>query len=398
VKGPILFLDQQSWRGGAQRVLLNVLDSLRGEFEPIVALPEFGPFANDLEGRNIEIVTYPLGSYRSGQKSLSDMAAFAIRSIACGAQLASFIGKRKVRLVYINGPRCLPAGTLAARFMKIPSIFHLHISLTRRAEIFVASHAAKHVSGIIACSQAAARLLMKYSNNCENKTQIIYNPIDTQGGSGALPRPQADSQQWTVGTVGRITRGKGYHILMRAVGRVRPELRRNLKVMLVGAPAERPEDAAYASYLKRLESELNLQKMIRWEGFQPDPTRYYAAMKVLVVPSDWEFEGMPMAILEAMQWGVPVIASRIGGIPELIHDGVNGLLVTPGDEGALAEALERLAADPALCRRLGEAGRLSIDDRFSPHRFGNKIRELVGGLCSARLPIETTRKWSERTG
>src|SRR5579863_4422456 len=98
----ILFLEQQSWRSGAERVLEEVLRAAEEEFHPIVAFPEEGPFVAELGRRNIETVFYPLGRFRAGPKSLADMLVFPLRSLRCALWLAKFIRKRNVGLVYIN--------------------------------------------------------------------------------------------------------------------------------------------------------------------------------------------------------------------------------------------------------------------------------------------------------
>ena len=91
MKKTILFLDQQSWVGGAQRVLESVLASLGTEFDPIVAFPNHGPFRTALNERGIETLTIPIGIYQSGKKSYLEMAAFAVRSVLCGLKVAAII-------------------------------------------------------------------------------------------------------------------------------------------------------------------------------------------------------------------------------------------------------------------------------------------------------------------
>ena len=119
MKPPILFLEQQGTRAGAQRVLAEAVLALEDECLPLVAFPEDGPFAAELRRRGIETLLYPLGHYSSGAKSLADMLAFPPRSLYCGLQLARTISRRQVQLVYINGPRCLLAGVLAARLVPV---------------------------------------------------------------------------------------------------------------------------------------------------------------------------------------------------------------------------------------------------------------------------------------
>jgi len=112
----------------------------------------------------------------------------------------------------------------------------------------------------------------------------------------------------------------------------------------------------------------------------------------------WD-EAMGLVILEALQRGIPVIASRIGGIPEIIDDGANGLLVAPGDEDALGQALEHFIEDSSLREHLQEGARASLHDQFTLKIFSPKIRALVRSLCNMtdlsenRAPDEKFPAW-----
>lgn len=402
MKKPILILEQQSWRGGAQRVLEMVLDALQNEFQPVVAFPQPGPFCEKLRSRGVDTLIYPLGTYRSGRKSLIDMASFGARSLYCGLQLASTIAERDIQLVYMNGPRCLPAGTLAARLTARPSLFHLHNTLSRRPDVILASRVARHVSKIVTCSQATAGCLLASCPELASKTHVLYNPVDELSDAPLGPSPgpahHAPPGEVVVGMVGRLTEAKGHQILLRAIAGLRFRIKKDFQVVFVGAPApDCPEDYSYARYLESCASGLGLAGKILWTGYQSNPSSHYATMHVLVHPSSSN-EGMPLVVLEAMQQAIPVIASRIGGIPEVVRDGVNGLLIPPGDESALSEALERLVSDPALRLRLGGAAHESIDDRFSPKIFRRSIREFVAELCSSPPALSTTPNWQEIAG
>ena len=184
-----------------------------------------------------------------------------------------------------------------------------------------------------------------------------------------------DIPDFTIGMVGRITEAKGHHILLAALAK----LDSSIRVLFVGAPA--PGNRQDSSYLQSLRSMAGAN--VEWAGYHPDPTPYYSAIDVLVVASTGE-EGMPLVVIEAFQRGIPVVASRLGGLPEIVKDGVNGFLVAPGDPEELARALDRLARDPQLLARLGAGARASIDERFSKAAYCSAIESLISELCVCR--------------
>ena len=122
---------------------------------------------------------------------------------------------------------------------------------------------------------------------------------------------------------------------------------------------------------------------------EADADALLARSDLLVLPS--RREGQPMAILEAMSAGLPVVATGVGAVAELVHDGFNGLLVPPGDAAALAGALARLVADPALRRRLGEAAHETVASRHELDAFCRRLRALYEELSADRVPIPLAR-------
>lgn len=382
----ILFLEQQSSRAGAERVLEEVLCAIEGDFTPLVAFPEDGPFAADLRDRGIETVFFPLGRYRSGRKSAADMLAFPARSLYCARCLAQIIRRENVELVYINSPRCLVAGMLAARYTAVPSLFHLHMTMTRRSDLLVAGWAARRVTKIVACSKTAAWSLMSRYRDLRGSIQVIYNPARKplsgrwlEGPAGALACALASHSAPVIGVVGRINRQKGHHVLLRAAA-ILARRGLNIHLVFVGAPNDRStEDAVYRRSLESAARAWGLAERVFWAGHVEDPNVFYAVLDGLVIPSIVA-EGMPMVALEALQWGVPVIGSRVGGIPEVVFDDVNGFLTPPENADALAGCLERLLRDSGLRTRLQAGARASVDVRFSLKSFQRDIRQAICGL------------------
>ncbi|MBZ5564398.1 MAG: glycosyltransferase family 4 protein [Acidobacteriia bacterium] len=383
MKKNLLLLEQQSWRSGAQRVLEAVIDSLGDDFEPIVAFPGNGPFRSGLERNRVETTSYPLGTYSSGSKSFSEKLTFGFRSVACGLKMAALIRRRGIRLIYINGPRAILAGVLASQISGCPAVFHLHLTLTRRSDITLVTRLAPFLAKIIVCSHATARPILDADPRVADKIHVLYNPVPSLRCEAAAPSDApVESPHITLGMVGRITEAKGQGKLLAAVGALRPEQRENIHLIFLGSPAPgNDKDIAYAEHLRVFAQELNLQDKVYWAGYQSRPGPYFSQMDALVIASSSRAgEAMPIVVLEALQKGVPVIASRTGGIPEVIQHGWNGLLVSPQDGTELTRAIERFLVDKALRGTLRSRARAGLDGRFSMAHFKLAVRRLVNEL------------------
>lgn len=127
---------------------------------------------------------------------------------------------------------------------------------------------------------------------------------------------------------------------------------------------------------------LDLTERVRWFAFEGGVGPYLRALDVLVLPSAWE--ALPLAVLEAMSYGLPVVATRVGGVPEAVDDGVTGRLVAPGDAQALAGALAEVLGDPDVRRRWGAAGRSAFEERFRVDPMIDAVAELYTHLGAGR--------------
>jgi glycosyltransferase involved in cell wall biosynthesis len=121
---------------------------------------------------------------------------------------------------------------------------------------------------------------------------------------------------------------------------------------------------------------------VAFARFTADPAPAFAAAEVVVLPSKWE--GLGLALVEAAQHGRPAVATRVGGIPEVVEDGVTGLLVPPGDVVAFGDAVARLLTDDDLRRRMGDAARESAGRRFSVERYARDVEDLYVRLLGSR--------------
>jgi len=204
----------------------------------------------------------------------------------------------------------------------------------------------------------------------EHRCVVIENGIDTRQYSRRTAVAEAkrrlgfDPQRPLVGAVGRLSDEKNFAGLIRAVdGLLREGLELNL--LIIGEGPLRPE-------LEGLMAALGRSDCIRLLGYRADMLDLYEAMDVFVLSS--LREGLPNVLLEAMALEVPVVATRIAGVPRVVEHERSGLLVEPGSETQLGEALRRLLGDPQLRRRLAAAGRQTIENRYSFERRMEKVR------------------------
>jgi glycosyltransferase involved in cell wall biosynthesis len=178
--------------------------------------------------------------------------------------------------------------------------------------------------------------------------------------------------------VAHLIPDKGVDVLVRALPALTSPLWR---LSVVG---EGPQ----ASELEALAGDLGVKERVRFLGLRDDVDRLLQGSDVLVHPAVWQ-EALGYTVLEGMSSAVPVIASRVGGIPELITDGENGFLVPPGDPEAIAEKLNLLASDPGLRESLGEAARARVVDRFALQRTVTHLLdwfEMAAGRRERTIP------------
>lgn len=206
----------------------------------------------------------------------------------------------------------------------------------------------RRVDVLVAAGEALARYIESLIELEPGSVRTIYNSVPD---AFVEPRPRL-SPGPTVGAVGRFSSEKGLDVLVRAAARLP-----GVQLVLVGDGPQRPE-------LERLVDDLGVRDRVLLTGWVDEPRAYLAGLDLLVLPS--RLEGFPLAIVEAMLARLPVVASRVGSVPEAVLDGETGVLVPSGDEAALAAAVAMLLADPGLRARLGGRGRELALRRFTP--------------------------------
>ena len=183
-----------------------------------------------------------------------------------------------------------------------------------------------------------------------------------------------DDGEFTVGVASRLIPGKGHSVLLDAHARASRDVSR-LRLFVAG-------DGPLRAELERRAGELGLDGRVCFLGFVADIQRFMAACDALAFPTQPELsEGFGLAALEAMAAARPVIATRVGSLPEVVDDDVTGLLIAPGSVDELARALTRLADDETLRREMGERARIRAGDEFS---LGAMVKRTLAVYAEAR--------------
>ncbi len=253
---------------------------------------------------------------------------------------------------------------LAGRLAGVPVINHVHIgnyfrpeSLSGRLVRWIDTLTARIPKRFIAVSgQTAAGLAAQ--GYPAGRIVIVPNGVDAASFSprnGKSGRPRA-----VVGCIARLCRTKGQAVLLDAFARLDPGLG-PAELWFVGEDQE--TGGTYRKVLEEQARDLGILDRVRFLGHRDDVAPLIGEMDLVVLPSF--DEGMPLVLLEAMACAVPVVATRVGGVHELVDDGVDGTLVAPGDAADLANAVSRLLGDAGLRTRMGESGRKKAEERFA---------------------------------
>ncbi len=220
--------------------------------------------------------------------------------------------------------------------------------------------ALRRFAGVVAVSPEVKQQLLQAGVSAE-RVRLIRNGVPLEGLTTYAPerRHEQTGRGLRVGLVGRFAPEKGIDILLRAVAQLREEFL-GVQFVVAGDGPDRPE-------LEQLREQLGLGDAVQFLGQQNDMGALYRSLDVLVSAS--RQEGLPVALLEGMASGLPVVATMVGAVPEVVQHSRTGLLVKTESPGELAEAMRKLLLDPALRRSLGEAGRQRVADCFSAQRM-----------------------------
>lgn len=262
---------------------------------------------------------------------------------------------------------------IAGRLAGARVLAHMHIENAfrdgrgRRLQILLDNLTARLCFVLVAVSDSTRRALLSQGYPA-GRVVTIHNGVEPAG----EVEPVALAPSPVVLEVARLAEVKGQADLLAALSR----LERGT-VVLAGADIE--GDGAYERLLRREAARLGVSARVVFAGHRDDVAALIAGCDVFCLPS--LAEGLPLGVLDAMARGRPVVATAVGGTPEVVVDGETGFLVPPGDVEALADSLDRLLTDESLRRRAGEAGRARVEREFSADVAAARVLGLYEGAA-----------------
>jgi glycosyltransferase involved in cell wall biosynthesis len=377
----ILFLHHTALLGGAELHLLSVARHFR-ESSTVVLFAD-GPFRHALEKVGVQVRVFPSAWAARGVRGRDPR--FSAANIASVVRLAWLVARaaRDAALIYANSPKAILVTRVARLVRRKPVIWFLHDLLDEahfspRAIRLLVTTANRTAARILANSKVTAAAFVSAGGSGE-LVRVVYNGFDAAPFADSSVDPRAlraelgGEKLRILGVFSRITPWKGQDVVLQALVKVP-----SLVVLFVGAE----EDPAYGNKLRLLARDLGVAERVRFLGFRKDVPQLLRAVDCIAhVPIDPEPFGR--VIVEAMLAGRPVIATGGGGVPEIIEDGVSGILVTPGSPEELAEALLRIFLDPIATARMAANGQARALALFSEARMLNEIAQHVSATSLA---------------
>jgi glycosyltransferase involved in cell wall biosynthesis len=367
--------------GGAQTYVASLLPVLAERFDVTVAAHGPGPLRDAAAEAGVRFI--PLEHVRRPIRPWRDLAGFV--------ELVRLLRRERPDILHASSSKAGLLGRLAAVVARVPIriftvhgwAFAAHSGLTSALYRW-ADGVARRCTSMTVCVSENERAAGLRAGTCSSEqTVVIRNAVSLED----TLRARHERAVPLIVSVGRLKAPKDFLTLVRALAEL-PE--GSYEALIVGDGPERP---AVEHELRRL----RLEERVWLAGERHDVPALLASADVFVLSS--RSEGLPVSVLEAMAAELPVVASRVGGVPELVLDGETGFLVAPGDPHALATSLGWLVDHRELRARLGAAGRVRAETRFNLNSFRRAHLELYGAeLERHSLPAPSRHPALVRTG
>lgn len=357
----VLYLAHTFAVGGAEEMVLNLVRHLPDRFAPTVAcIGAAGPIGEEIRETGVPFLEFHLNP---GMRRPLDLA-----------RLEQRIREIHPTIVHTFLLTASLYGRSAAMLAGVPIVIGTEVNIYERKRAHHALFERALMAGtdaVIASAESVKQFYVDQVHARPEKVDVIYNAVDWSRLTTTMTRSELRAEIGVPATVraaciiARLTEQKAHPVLFEAMARTNALA--DVHLIAVGG-------GELEAALRTKVRELGLEARVHFVGPRRDLGNLLAASDLFVMPSYWE--GLPLSLVLAMGQGLPIVATRVAGIPEVVHDGETGLLVPPGDSARLGEAMARIVSDTELSARLGAAARA-----FAWPRFG------VGGYVTAMSAV-----------
>ncbi|WP_069266038.1 glycosyltransferase family 4 protein [Paraburkholderia nodosa] len=381
----VLAIDQSGVLGGAELSLLEVVKGLRSRID--VLLFNDGPFREALDKAGARVEVIDSGALNKVRRDGGTAPRLGVLAGIAALVRETRRRAREADVLYANTQRAMVIGVLAGKLARKPVVWHLrdivsdeHFGRVQRAVI--KGCAKLGLAHVIANSHASAKVFAQLTRFDAKRIDVVHNGVDESPFRALARVPQAQlrvqiglpEDAFLVGAFSRLARWKGQHVLLEAL---LDEPRAH--AVFVGAPLF-GEDA-YAAELRAFVEANGLQARVHFLGFRHDIAACMRAVDVIAHTSITP-EPFGRVVVEGMLAQRPVVASRDGGVTEIVEHGESGLLCTPGDAKELAATIGRLHDDAALRDRLAVQGLATARERFGKQQYVDAVERVLDGVVA----------------
>ncbi len=363
--GHVMFCITELDPGGAERALVRVARGLHkaGWRVQVVSLRDAGALARQLEADGITVTALGCGGF-ADLRAVFRLRRLLIQQrpqlLVCFLHQANIVGRLAG---WLAGVRSVVAG--------------VRVADRRRSVIWTDRLTRCLTSEYVAVSRHVADVHARLCRVPEHRMHVIYNGVDV---SECRPETDvAEDDRFRILFVGRLTAQKRPQDLVSAVSALPRPLKDRVVLDLVG-------DGELKSELHEQIQTLNGNVEMQLHGYQSNVDQWMSAADLLVLPSAWE--GLPNVVLEAMAHGLPVVATDVDGVSEIVEDGTTGWLVPAGHVRAMSETIERVAADDELRHEVARRAFAAVQQRFCWDAAIQAWKELLTPLLSDTAEAE----------
>lgn len=351
--------------GGAEMLLLAMVRAYAEAHEVSVVYFTHGPLYEDVEALGVKV-------HRISTMGIKDPRVLP--------RLVSLMNQEKPDVVHTHLSKSDFGGIMAATLANVPArVSSIHNVDPWREKWYLNAFMRQWMASchmMIAVTEDVRKYVIETTRYPEDKLVTIANGIDTKrfdpNTVQALDKTEwgIEADSLTVGMIGRLEEQKGHHILLKTAAIVTKTVP-NARFVIVG-------DGPLRANLEKQRDDLGLQGKVVFTGILRDIPGVLATLDVVTFSSLWE--GLPVALLEAMSMAKPMVSTAVGGIPDVIVEGENGMLVPKENPQALADKLTQVLQDKALADKLGTAARQTIEERYSSDSMHQQILELYQSI------------------